>query len=93
MKKHKDIIKNEATGQNAVKDALQDTLREIEIMKLMEHVNTIRLHEVIDDVQGDKLYLSNKLFCINIHKILVIDFAEHGELMHWNDQTCKFKPN
>lgn len=45
----------------SVKDALQDVLREIEIMKRLDHICLIRLHEVIDEIDGDKLYLSKFL--------------------------------
>jgi hypothetical protein len=44
------------------KDALQDVMREIEIMKQLNHVCTIRLHEVIDDDTNDKLLLGNRFF-------------------------------
>ena len=33
-------------------------MREIDIMKELDHINTIRLHEVINDDEGDKLYMS-----------------------------------
>lgn len=40
-----------------VKDALMDVQREIEIMKELDHICLIRLHEIIDDADGDKLCL------------------------------------
>lgn len=44
-------------------DALQNVLKEIAIMKKLEHPNVIQLHEVIDYEFGDKLYMSKfKLF-------------------------------
>lgn len=39
------------------KDALQNVLREIAIMKKLDHPNVVQLHEVIDDEEGDKLYM------------------------------------
>ena len=42
-----------------VKDALQDVMREIAIMKKLDHPNVIKLYEVIDDPETDKLFLSN----------------------------------
>ena len=44
-----------------VKDALQDVMREIAIMKKLDHKNVIKLHEVIDDPKEDKLFMS-KIF-------------------------------
>ena len=50
-------MRNEESGTMQVKDALQDVLREIAIMKALNHISMIRLHEVIDDVHTDKLLL------------------------------------
>ena len=36
-------------------------MREIAIMKKVNHINCIRLHEVIDDEDEDKLYMSKFL--------------------------------
>jgi [calcium/calmodulin-dependent protein kinase] kinase len=47
LRKKKELIKDE-NGKSVMKDALMDTIREISIMKELEHVNTIRLHEVIE---------------------------------------------
>ena len=41
-----------------VKNAFQDVMREIAIMKKLNHPNVIKLHEVLDDPEEDKLYLS-----------------------------------
>jgi [calcium/calmodulin-dependent protein kinase] kinase len=41
---------------------------EIAIMKKLQHPNLIRLHEVIDDDENDKLYMS-KIF-INITRAI-----------------------
>ena len=41
-----------------VKDALEDVMREIAIMKKLDHPNVIKLYEVIDDPETDKLFLS-----------------------------------
>lgn len=46
-----------------VKNAFQDLLREIAIMKKLNHPNVIKLNEVIDDPEEDKIYLST--FLIN----------------------------
>ncbi len=40
------------------KDQLQNVLMEIAIMKKLQHPNLVKLHEVIDDDENDKLYMS-----------------------------------
>lgn len=61
LKKQKEYIRNESDGTMVVKDAYQDVLREIQIMKELDHICLIRLHEVIDEDDGDKLYMSKIL--------------------------------
>jgi len=39
------------------KDAFDNVLREIAIMKKIDHPNLIRLHEVIDSPDSDKMYI------------------------------------
>lgn len=50
-------MRSELSGAVEVKDAYQDVLREIEIMKELDHICLIRIHEVIDEKDGDKLYM------------------------------------
>ena len=57
-------MRAEGDGTMVVKDALQDVMREIAVMKELDHICMIRLHEVIDDPNYDKLYLSK---CISYH--------------------------
>ena len=40
-----------------VKDGTEDVKREIAIMKKIDHPNIIRLFEVIDDPESDKIFL------------------------------------
>lgn len=42
----------------AYTDALQNVLKEIAIMKKLNHPNVVTLHEIIDFEKGDKLYMS-----------------------------------
>lgn len=44
------------------KDALQNVLNEIAIMKKLDHPNVVRLHEVLDDEEKDKIYMSILFF-------------------------------
>ena len=46
------------------KDALQEVSKEIAVMKKLDHPNVVRLHEVIDDEDRDKLYMGESIiFC------------------------------
>jgi len=55
----------------AYKDQLQNVLMEIAIMKKLQHPNLIRLHEVIDDDENDKLYMGKLLAHLKImHYVL-----------------------
>lgn len=72
----KEIIKRKDNGQMVVKDALQDVMREIDIMKELDHVCIIKLFEVIDD-QNDKLYMGNIIKFLTF-SIVVMDYAHHG---------------
>ncbi len=41
-----------------IKDALQDVMKEIAIMKKFDHQNVIKLYEVMDDPEEDTLFMS-----------------------------------
>lgn len=60
--------------------ALDEVYREIEIMKQIDHPNLIKLVEVIDDPDSDKLYL-------------VMPLAELGECISWDHEHDIFIPN
>lgn len=42
-----------------LKDPMQDINREIAIMKRLDHPNIIKLYEVMDQTESDKLYLGS----------------------------------
>ena len=50
--------------------ALDDVYKEIEIMKRLDHPNIIKLYEIIDDPNSEKLYL-------------VMPVADYGESIEW----------
>jgi len=60
--------------------ALDEVYSEIEILKLIDHPNIIKLQEIIDDPAADKLYL-------------IMPLAEYGEIMTWNTEENCFKIN
>lgn len=74
-----------------VKDAFQDVQSEIAIMKELDHICLIRLHEVIDEANGDKLCMSKKTFRL-LQPFIVIDYAKYGQIMNWDQDTLKFSP-
>eukprot|EP01012_Entosiphon_sulcatum_P040725 TRINITY_DN5441_c0_g1_i1.p1 TRINITY_DN5441_c0_g1~~TRINITY_DN5441_c0_g1_i1.p1 ORF type:complete len:657 (+),score=105.11 TRINITY_DN5441_c0_g1_i1:70-1971(+) len=70
------------------RSALADVQREVAIMKKLRHPNLVSLYEVIDDPQGDKLYL-------------ILDFVEKGPIRTvkenrlvgeplTEDESCRF---
>jgi serine/threonine protein kinase len=56
LRRKKEFIKTE-TGGMSFKTALQDVEGEIAVMKHIIHPNCLKLHEVLDDEEGDKLYM------------------------------------
>jgi len=55
--------------------AFDDVLREIAIMRKLDHENVVNMHDVIDDVFANKLYM-------------VIDYCKHGAIMDSNEMPC-----
>ena len=59
-----------------IKDAYMDVRNEIEVMKKINHICLIRLHEVIDEKEGDKLYMSKNIVFLSF--CAVMDYAKYG---------------
>ncbi len=55
-------------------------MREIDILKEFSHPNIIKLYEVIDDPNDDKLYL-------------VLEYAARGQIMEFEPRDKRFKPS
>jgi len=77
--KHDTLVKDPATGKLKPKNYLEDIKREIEIMKKLNSTSVVRLQEVIDAENDDKL-------------ILVIDFCAKGEVLNWDENLNRFYP-
>jgi [calcium/calmodulin-dependent protein kinase] kinase len=60
--------------------ALDEVYQEIDIMKKIEHPNIIRLFEIIDDPNSDKLYL-------------IMPVVDYGECIEWDNEKLEFHPN
>mmetsp|Transcript_10761 Transcript_10761/g.14480 ORF Transcript_10761/g.14480 Transcript_10761/m.14480 type:complete len:111 (+) Transcript_10761:407-739(+) len=55
-----------------------DSMREIDIHKMLIHPNIVRLFEVIDDAVEDKAYL-------------IMEYAEQGRIMTHDEETNTFR--
>lgn len=76
LRKRREIHKN-PNGQVIVKSALDDIAHEVAIMKKLKHQNIVKLHEVIDDQEHDKLYM-------------VMVYCQKGSLLEWDEETESF---
>ena len=56
LKRKKEVFRDE-NGKMCFRNGLEDVLREIAVMKKLNHINVIRLHEVINDADDDKIFL------------------------------------
>ena len=66
--------------QKVDRAAFINSMREIEIHKLLLHRNIIRLHEIIDDELEDKVYL-------------VMEYADQGPIMQFDADSNEFVHN
>lgn len=65
-------------------------LKEIAIMKKLDHPNVVKLHEVIDDENRDKLYMGKNILFYLFP--VVMDYCKHGEVMKWDMHKLEFTP-
>ena len=76
LRRRREYFKNPEGGMS-VKNAMQDVAREVAIWKKIRHTNLVTLHEVIDDDEGDKMYM-------------VMDFCDNGPVMDWDPESFTF---
>jgi [calcium/calmodulin-dependent protein kinase] kinase len=66
-------------GKMGIKTAFDAVEKEISLLKQINHTNIIRLHEILMDEEGEKLYL-------------ILDNCSKGEIMKWNAEDLSFSP-
>lgn len=54
-------------------------MKEVDVMKRLDHQNVVKLHEVIDDDEEDKLYL-------------IMDYCSNKEVLRWDVKKEIFSP-
>ena len=61
------------------RQAYMESMKEIDIHKMLNHPNIVRLYETIDDKDDDKVYL-------------IMEYAEKGQILTHDRKTNQFKP-
>lgn len=62
LRKQKEYVKNRKSGKGmTIKTGVDKILKEISLFKYLSHPNILTLHEIINDEEGDKLFLSKVL--------------------------------
>lgn len=69
-----------SSAEKSYKTAFDDVLREIAIMRKLEHENVMRLKDVIDDASINKLYM-------------VMDYCKRGAIMDSHDLPTRALPH
>ena len=75
----KKLIPDE-NGKLKVTTPIEGILKEIEILKKVNHKNLVKLYEIMNNKKKGKLYL-------------VLEFCEHGDLMEYDEKQNKFTVN
>ena len=78
LSKRKDFAKGH-TGDTMVVSALDDALKEISMLRGLNHNNIISIHEVLHDQNREKIYL-------------IMEYCEKGSFLTWNPSTSTFTP-
>ena len=76
LRKRREIHRN-AEGKIIVKNALEDIAHEVAIMKKLRHQNIVKLREVIDDEECDKMYM-------------IMFYCHKGSLLEWDEDNQVF---
>ncbi|CAD8131731.1 unnamed protein product [Paramecium octaurelia] len=76
LKKQREYY-TDLNGVVKIKNAFQNVAKEIAIMKKLRHPNIIRLYEIIDSPNSNKMYM-------------VMEYAQNGQLIEWNEDLGQF---
>jgi [calcium/calmodulin-dependent protein kinase] kinase len=63
---------------------LMDAMREVAILKKMNHANIIKLYEIINDEESGETFLSNNLL------IIVLEYCNYGPILTYDDNGTMF---
>ena len=78
--KKKKIFKQDKDGNVIVTNLLKDALKEIAILKKLNHPNIIKLYEILHNYAKEKIYL-------------ILEYAEYGDIVDYNEQSGIFNIN
>jgi len=76
LKRKREILRDER-GRVKYKTAFENVLKEVAIMKKVNHPNLIKLNEVIDSDDSVKMYM-------------VMEYAEKGQIIEWDEDAQVF---
>ena len=78
LKKIRTLTRDSNTRKVSVHTAFDKVEREIALMKKMQHPNVVMLHEVIDSVESDALYI-------------VLEYMPLGEILTFHSEDARFR--
>ena len=78
--KNKKIFKQDKDGNIIVTNLLKDALKEIAILKKLDHPNIIKLYEILHNHQKQKIYL-------------ILEYAEYGDIINYDEEKEIFNIN
>jgi len=78
--KKKKIFKQDKDGNVIVTNLLKDALKEIAILKKLNHPNIIKLYEILHNYAKEKIYL-------------IMEYAEYGDIVDYNEENGIFNIN
>ena len=78
--KKKKIFKQDKDGNVIVTNLLKDALKEIAILKKLDHPNIIKLYEILHNYQKEKIYL-------------ILEYADYGDIVDYDEENGIFNIN
>jgi serine/threonine protein kinase len=78
--KKKKMFKQDKDGNVIVTNLLKDALKEIAILKKLNHPNIIKLYEILHNYAKEKIYL-------------ILEYAEYGDIVDFNERSGIFNIN